>query len=185
MFLCQNSLSLFVFKVLENQRKSIFWELYFVLHFIYQSRSFPKYFLYCFIFKYFIFSHNWAIISNPIFRIFVLWENYLWSFEIRKRVFVIFVITKCISFFALYHLLCRDLCIERGVVYSQCKVVIPWWRSLCERSCMDIVKIFLCEGGNVEQWLGPRNISWCLCLIHYLSALSLYFALLLLFIFIC
>jgi len=107
--LCQNSLSLFVFKVLENQRKSIFWELYFVLHFIYQSRSFPKYFLYCFIFKYFIFSHNWAIISNPIFRIFILWENCLWSFEIRKRVFVIFVITKCISFFALYHLLCRDL----------------------------------------------------------------------------
>jgi len=32
----------------------------------------------------------------------------------------------------------------------------------------DIVKILLCEGGDVEQWLEPRNISWCLRLIHYL-----------------
>ena len=40
---------------------------------------------------------------------------------------------------------------------------------LCEKSCVDdIVKILLCEGGDVEQWLEPRNISWCLRLIHYL-----------------
>ena len=38
---------------------------------------------------------------------------------------------------------------------------------------MKIVKIFLCEGGDVEQWLEPQNISRCLCLIHYLLTLSL------------
>ena len=40
----------------------------------------------------------------------------------------------------------------------------------------DIVKILLCEGGDVEQWLEPRNISWCLCLIHYLLLSLLYCA---------
>ena len=34
---------------------------------------------------------------------------------------------------------------------------------------MDIVKILLCEGGDVEQWLEPRNISWCLRLILSLT----------------
>ena len=38
-----------------------------------------------------------------------------------------------------------------------------------------IVKILLCEGGNVEQWLKLQNISWCLCLNLSLSTLfSLY-----------
>jgi len=32
----------------------------------------------------------------------------------------------------------------------------------------DIVEILLCEGGDVEQWLEPRNISCYLWLIHYL-----------------
>jgi len=65
------------------------------------------------------------------------------------------------------------------VVYSKCSVEIPQWRSLCGRSCVDIVKILLCEGGDVEQWLEPRNISCCLRLIHYLFTLSLlYLALL-------
>ena len=27
---------------------------------------------------------------------------------------------------------------------------------------MDIVEILLCEGGDVEQWLEPQNISSCL-----------------------
>ena len=36
-------------------------------------------------------------------------------------------------------------------------------------SCVDIVEIFLCEGGDVEQWLEPRNISLYLCLIYSLS----------------
>jgi len=41
-------------------------------------------------------------------------------------------------------------------------------------SCMDdIVKIILCEGGDVEQWLEPRNISLCLRLIDYFLTLSL------------
>ena len=71
------------------------------------------------------------------------------------------------------HFLCIGLCIERGVVYSKCWVVIPQWRSLCGGSCVDIVKILLCEGGDVEQWLEPQNKSLCLRLIHYLSTLSL------------
>ena len=40
--------------------------------------------------------------------------------------------------------------------------------SLCGRSCVDIVKIILCEGRDIEQWLESRNISWYLRLIHYL-----------------
>jgi len=42
------------------------------------------------------------------------------------------------------------------------------------RSCVDIVDILLCEGGDVEQWFEPRNISSCLRLIHYLSTISLF-----------
>ena len=38
---------------------------------------------------------------------------------------------------------------------------------------MDAVEILLCEGGNIEQWLEPRNISCCLRLIHFLLTLSL------------
>ena len=46
--------------------------------------------------------------------------------------------------------------------------------SLCGKSCVDvIVEIFLCEGGDVEQWLETRNISRCLCSIHFLLTLSL------------
>jgi len=59
-------------------------------------------------------------------------------------------------------------------MYSRCRVVIPQWRSLCRSSCLDIVEILLCEGGDVEQWLESQNISQCLCLIHYLSTLSLF-----------
>jgi len=44
---------------------------------------------------------------------------------------------------------------------------------------VDVVEILLCEDGDVEQWLEPPNISWCLRVIHYLSTLSLlYLALL-------
>ena len=60
--------------------------------------------------------------------------------------------------------------LERGVVYS--KIVLPKilsGGSLCGKSCVgDIVKILLCEGGDVEQWFEPRNISLCLRLIYYL-----------------
>jgi len=41
------------------------------------------------------------------------------------------------------------------------------------KSCVDIVVILLYEGGDVAQWLEHQNISLCLCLIHYLSTLSL------------
>jgi len=68
---------------------------------------------------------------------------------------------------------------ERGVVYSKCRVVIPQWRSLCGRSCVDIVKILLCEGRDVEQCIKPRNICCCLRLIYYLSTLSLLYLILL------
>ena len=69
-------------------------------------------------------------------------------------------------------LLCRD--VRVGVVYSLFEVVIPRWRSLCGRSLVDIVEILLCEGGDVEQWLEPRNISLRLYLIFYLSTLNSY-----------
>ena len=73
------------------------------------------------------------------------------------------------------HLLCRVLCLREWscVLPVVIVIVISWWRSLCGRSCVDIVKIFLCEGGDVEQWLKPRNISLCLRLIYF-SQLSLY-----------
>ena len=58
--------------------------------------------------------------------------------------------------------LCLTSCVvvvvlERGVVYSlpSCKFLSGG--SLCGRSCVDIVKILLCEGGDVEQWLEPRT----------------------------
>ena len=43
---------------------------------------------------------------------------------------------------------------------------------------MDVVEILLREDGDEEQWLEPRNLSWCLRLIHYLLTLSLLFILL-------
>ena len=70
--------------------------------------------------------------------------------------------------------LCLASCVEvvvleRGVVYSlPCICKFLGGGSLCGRSCVDAVEILLCEGGDVEQWLEPRNISSCLRLIHYL-----------------
>ena len=76
-------------------------------------------------------------------------------------------------------LLRRGDCVsESGVVYSQFVFVIPRWRSLCGRYLVDIVEIFLCEGGDVEQWLESRNISLCLRLDLSLNSLSIYLALL-------
>ena len=70
--------------------------------------------------------------------------------------------------------LCLTSCVEvvmleRGVVYSlPCTCKFLSGGSLCGRSCVDIVKILLCEGEDVEQWFEPQNISWYLRLIHYL-----------------
>ena len=73
---------------------------------------------------------------------------------------------------------------ERGAVYSKCRVVIPRWRFLWGRSCVDIVEILLCEGEDVEQWLEPRDISCCftfdplslnsISLISYIALFSTY-----------
>jgi len=57
--------------------------------------------------------------------------------------------------------------LERGVVYSKFVIVnssveVPFV------SCVDVLEILLREGGDVELWLEPQNISWCLHLIHYL-----------------
>ena len=46
---------------------------------------------------------------------------------------------------------------------------VPLWKVMCGH----IVKILLCEGRDVKQWIEPRNISCCLRLIHYLLTLSL------------
>ena len=112
-------------------------------------------------------------------------KNCLWSFEITKRVVCdlcdhqVYILSLLVLGFV------RSSCVEEkksGVVYSWFVFVISQWRSLCGRSCKDIVKILLCEGRDVEQWLEPRNISVCLRL-DFLSnslSLSLYLALLLL-----
>ena len=53
--------------------------------------------------------------------------------------------------------------LERGVVYS--RLYLP--KSSVEVPCVDeLVEILLCEGGDVGQWLEPRNKSCCLRLIH-------------------
>ena len=64
------------------------------------------------------------------------------------------------------HCLCvRLYSVERGVRYSwllYCPKILGRG-SLCGKSCVDdIAEIFLWEGGDVEQWLEPRNISYCL-----------------------
>ena len=67
--------------------------------------------------------------------------------------------------------MCRGCIVrERSCVLLICITQILSGGSLCGKSCVDdIVKILLCEGGDVEQWLEPQNISCCLRLIHYLS----------------
>ena len=101
-------------------------------------------------------------------------KNCLWSFKITKRdclwslwspsVFLSLLCARLVPSF-----LCRGDCVERGVAYSWCWVIIPQWKFLCGRSCVDIEKIFLCESGNVEQWLESWNISLYLWLIYSLS----------------
>ena len=67
------------------------------------------------------------------------------------------------------HLLCRGLCLREWSCILPVAIIISRWRSLCERSCVDIMKILLCEGGDVELRLEPRNISLCLRLIYFFS----------------
>ena len=69
--------------------------------------------------------------------------------------------------------LCLASCVEVVVGERSCVLLTLYYQilgegSLCGRSFVDIVKILLCEGGDVEQWLKSRNISRCLHLIHYL-----------------
>ena len=67
--------------------------------------------------------------------------------------------------------------LERGVVYSL--VVLPQilsGGSPCGKSCVDeIVEILLCEGGDVEQWLEPRNKLLVFVIDPLSLTLSLYF----------
>ena len=99
----------------------------------------------------------------------IAWDHQesLWSYD-HQVVNLFFTLALCLPF-------CVEVFeFEREVVYSQYWVVIPQWRSLCGRSCVDLVKILLFEGGDVKQWLGSWNISLYLCLIY---SLSLYLAL--------
>ena len=68
------------------------------------------------------------------------------------------------------YLLCRGCIVgERSCVLPLCITQILSGGSLYEKSCVDdIVEILLCEGGDIEQSLEPRNISLCLRLIHFL-----------------
>ena len=60
--------------------------------------------------------------------------------------------------------LCLALCVEVvGFVLQSYITQILSGGSLRGKSYVDdIVKILLCEGGDVEQWLEPQNIS-CVC----------------------
>ena len=49
---------------------------------------------------------------------------------------------------------------------------VPYVGVLCGQ--VSGLEILLCEGGDVEQWLEPRNTSCCLRLIDCLSTLSLF-----------
>ena len=66
-------------------------------------------------------------------------------------------------------LLCRVVCVWERSCVLRCWVVIPRWRSFCGRSCVDIVKILLCEGGDVDQWLSAHLLCRGLCLREKLS----------------
>ena len=177
--MCQNSLSLFVFNVFGKSKKNYIWEICFVLHFTYVSISFSQVFSMCFLFQTLWYLRLELYHLKSIFRIFVLWEKLFVIFQYCQELFVIIWITKlyysllCALLSA--HLLCRGLCLRGGVVYLWCWVVIPQWKSFCGRSCVDIVKILLCEGGDVEQWLEPRNISSYLRWIFSLNSLSYIF----------
>ena len=80
-FLYQNSLSLFIFKVLKNQRKSSFWEFYFVLHIIYPLRSFYQVFSLLFNFQILCFLTYLSYQLKSSFRIFILWEKLFVIFQ--------------------------------------------------------------------------------------------------------
>ena len=194
------------------KEKESLWELVFDLYIFFILVVFPSIFFEILIFKLLVFSHL-SYHIYPIYRIFVLWENWfvvcfnhqelyssicLWlcalPSNVEEVVHCIVVIPlsveviefvgiplvrgwSCVGFVpSLYW---EVVLVERGVVYSQ--VVFAQILSggfLCEKSCVDdIVKILLCEGGDVEQWLEPWNISWCLCWSTISKLSLLYYAL--------
>ena len=75
-------------------------------------------------------------------------------------------------------MLCLASCVEVVFVGESCVLRVVFTQilsggSLCGKSCVDeLVKILLCEGGDVERVLEPQNISLCLRLIHFLLTLS-------------
>jgi len=160
--LCQKFSYLYLFQnFLKNQRKSIFGNSSFVFHFL-SIKKFSQEFFFVFSFpKHFVFLTLEQSIQYLSIGSYFCEKNYLWSFKITKREFMLIGSLSCKVFLFGFvpYLLCGGACIEREIVYSWWKVVIPQWRSFCERSCVDIVKIVLCEGGDVEQWLESRNIS--------------------------
>ena len=99
---------------------------------------------------------------------------------------VIGLLAKCLPllcevvFVLVVHYLCvRLYWLERGVVYSL--VVLPQilsGGSLCGSPVwIEIVEILLCEGGDVEQWLEPRNklLVFAIDPLSLTLSLSLYF----------
>jgi len=87
-FVCQNSLSLFVFKVLENQRKINLWKICFVLFFSYIFRVFPNIFSLRFLFQTLLFLTYLSYQFKSIFMIFVLWENLFVVFQDYQELFL-------------------------------------------------------------------------------------------------
>jgi len=129
------------------------------------------------------------LIQNLSFRILYCEKICLWSFYIIKSCLWSFGSPSCKLFLCfvlgLVSISCVEVCKREGIVYSWCWVIISQWRSLCGRLCVDIVKIFLCKGRDVEQWLEPRNICYVCVWSSSLNSQLLYFTLIYLLILIC
>ena len=167
---------------LENQRKIRFGNFSFVLKFHIYQEVFSKCFLYCFFFKILCFLTLELINSNPIFRIFVLWENYLLSLLIPKLCLWSLDHQVVIFFFVfgfVPSLFCRGDCVwEKScvllVLNCNSSVEVPLWKVLCRHSENSSVWRW-----DVEQWLEPRNyLGVCIWSTTHQLYLFLYLALL-------
>ena len=178
-FLCQKFSTLICFQSFEKSKKIKFLRILFCSSFyIFIKKSFQSIF-FIVSFSNTLISHIHdlsslilslgslfceKIVCDPLRSL----REYLWSLWSPSYIFLCFVFglvaTSCVEVFMF----------KRGVVYSRCWVVIPQWRSLCGKSCVGIVVILLCEGGDVEEWLEPRNISSCLRLLFLSLLIDLY-----------
>ena len=156
----QKVLSFICFKVLEKSKKressrNWFWSLFQYLFSVFSS-IFLCYSLFqtlCFLtleLSSLILSIGYCFVRKIICGL-------LWSPGVVCDHWIIKIVIFSLLWLYAYPFCVEVIVFERGVVYSKCRVVIPRWISLGGRSCVDIVKILLCEGENLEQWFEPRT----------------------------